>query len=355
VVGAVLVVLLVAAPQALGAKIAATVDSREVELTEADRGWTTEVGITNLQDHEIDLEVPFSLTKPEGCIPRVQDGKLRVGEHRTVEIKIPPKCNASGEGFVFYITSATPEGPPFPLEMVAVEDEDEAPPPWKSLWLFAGLLIVLPIAALIYGKHRLGSGKGLGTPLQYLGDTWSFGDSWVSNVTVAGGLLTGILGSSDVITAVLGEGAESAVGLATVGAAISVALLAAAPLILEATKVTIPAPQANDPGTDHPRLWGFAVASGVTLAAAFGQIWVVAISATRLDLGGIEDWLPWLLAVLASLLLIAYAVRGFRRTIQIGTTEKPVVETKERGIAVVEGEVAPVVVAVAVRPPAAML
>jgi hypothetical protein len=336
-------VMLFAASPALGARVAATVDSREVEVKEAEHGWTTEVGITNLADHELDLEVPFYLTKPEGCIPRVQDGKIRVGEHRLVEVKLPPKCEA-GDGIVFRISSFTPEGPPFPIEIVAVPGDDEAaPPPWKSLWLFAGLLVLLPVASLLYARRL---GKGLGTSLQHLGDTWSFADSWVSNVTVAGGLLTGILGSSDVITAVLGEGAESAVGLATVGAAVSVALLAAAPLVLEATKVTVPEPRENDPGGDHPRLWGFAVASAVALAAAFGQLWVVAISATRLDLGGMEDWLPWLLAALASLLLAAYARRNFRRTIEIGTTKTEDTETAKLGIAAVEAAVA--------RRPAAM-
>ncbi len=309
--------MLIAAMPALGAPVAVSVDSREVDLKEADRGWTTKVGITNLTDTEIDLEIPF-LSEPEGCLPRIQDGKLRVAEHRTVEIKIPPKCDAGEKGLVFYVSSATPEGPPFPIEMIAVP-EDEEEPSWEALWIFAGAFLLLAIAAAAYCRWVLRGRPG--TPLQYLGATWSFKESWVSNVTVAAGLLTGIFGSSEVIKSVLGEDSDSAVALATVGAAIAVALLASGPLILEASKVKVVDPdKANDIGIEYPSLGGFALASAVTLAAAFGELWVVAASASRLDLGGSEDWMPWLMAVLGTVLLAIYAVRNFKRTVEVGAT-----------------------------------
>jgi hypothetical protein len=310
--------MLIAATPALGAPgVAVSVDSREIELKEADRGWTTEVGITNLTVDEIDLEIPF-ISNPEGCLPRIQDGKLRVAEHRTVEVKIPPKCEAGEKGLVFYIASATPEGPPFPIEMIAAPKPDEEPS-WEALWTFAIAFLLLVGVASAYCRGVLK--KKLRTPLQYLGATWSFKESWVSNVTVAGGLLTGIFGSSDVIKAVLGEEVDSAVALATVGAAIALALLASAPLILEATKAKVTDPKKEkDIGKEYPSLGGLTTASAVTLAAAFGQLWVVSASASRLDLGGSEDWLPWLLAGLGSLLLAVYAVRNFKRTIEVGMT-----------------------------------
>ncbi len=309
--------LCVAAP-AFGAPIAVSVDSREVELEEADRGWTTEVGITNLTDREFDLEIPF-LSEPEGCLPRIQDGKLRVGEHRTVEVKIPPKCDAGENGLVFFLSSATPQGAPFPLEMIAApKDEDD--PSWSILWVFAGASILLILIGLAYSL--LGLKQKLGTPLQYLGATWNFKESWVTNITVAGGLLTGIFGSSDVIKAVLGEETDSAVALATVGAAIALALLAAGPLILESLKATVTDPtKTNDIGKQHPSLVGLMLASAITLAAAFGELWVVATSASRLELGGSEDWLPWLLAILGSLLLLVYGIRNFKRTVEVGMTD----------------------------------
>ncbi|HEX5928400.1 MAG TPA: hypothetical protein VFY48_03315 [Solirubrobacterales bacterium] len=309
--------MLAAATPALGAQASVIVDSREIQLTEADRGWTTEVGITNLLDREIDLEIPFL---GEGCLPRIQDGKLRVAEHRTVEIKIPPKCDAGEKGLVFYLATATPAGPPFPIEMVAAPLEEEEEPSWAALWTFLGAFLVLAAAATVY--LRLWRKEKRKTALEHLGATWSFKESWVSSVTVAGGLLTGIFGSSEVVKAVLGEEVDSAVALATVGAAISLALLAAAPLILEATKVLVVDPKKpNELGAEHPSLAGLSLAYAVTLAAAFGELWVVAASASRLDLGGSEDWMPWLLAGLGTLLLAVYGVRNFKRTIKVGTTE----------------------------------
>ncbi len=316
---AVAILTLVAAMPAHGAEVAVIVDSREVQLAEADRGWTTEVGITNVRDHEIDLEVPF-LSKPEGCLPRIQDGKLRVAEHRTVEIRIPPKCEAGENGLVFYLGSATPEGPPFPIEMIAAPLEEVEEPSWDALWVFLGAFLVLTGGAVVF--CRLWRQESRRTSLKYLGATWSFKESWVSSVTVAGGLLTGIFGSSEVIKAVLGEDADSAVALATVGAAIALALLASGPLILEATKVRVVDPgKANDIGKEYPSLGGLSLASAVTLAAAFGELWVVAASASRLDLGGSEGWMPWVLAVLGTVLLAVYAVRNFKRTIEVGMTD----------------------------------
>ena len=102
------------------------------------------------------------------------------------------------------------------------------------------------------------------TELQYLDAGWSFKDSWVTNVTDAGGVLTGIFGSSDTVTAILGEDAESAVALATVGAAVAIAFVSAGPIVLTATKKK-----------GKLLVWGFLAAAAVTLTGAGGELWIV--------------------------------------------------------------------------------
>ena len=204
--------------------------------------------------------------------------------------------------------------------MIAAPLKEDEEPSWAALWVFLGAFLVLAGGAVF--SCRLWRKESRRTPLKYLGATWSFKESWVSSVTVAGGLLTGIFGSSEVIKAVLGENVDGAVALATVGAAVALALLASGPLILEATKVRVADPaKANDIGAEHPTLGGLSLASAVTLAAAFGELWVVAASASRLDLGGSESWMPWLLAALGTLLLAVYGVRNFKRTIEVGMTD----------------------------------
>ena len=139
------------------------------------------------------------------------------------------------------------------------------------------MALALGAALILWKKVK----RSIDTPLEYLGGTWSFKDSWVSNVTVAAGLLTGLFGSTEVVNAILGDETDSAVALATVGAAIAVALIASAPLILEATKVKVAAKVEAEavpkgkvgPGKDYFSLGGLVAATVVALAAAFGELW----------------------------------------------------------------------------------
>ena len=114
--------------------------------------------------------------------------------------------------------------------------------------------------------------------LKFLDAAWSFNDSWVSNVTVAGGLLAGIFvsGSSSVVTALLGADATTLVALVTVGAAVAAAFVAAAPLVLIAAK---------GPNGFYT-IGGLAAAAALTLGGwAARNPWVVYRSGSKLDLG----------------------------------------------------------------------
>jgi hypothetical protein len=67
------------------------------------------------------------------------------------------------------------------------------------------------------------------------------------------------------------------VALATVGAAFAVAFISAGPIIVLATKSKV---------GDHFTVGGVLAASAVTLAGAFGELYVVYESGAQLDLNG---------------------------------------------------------------------
>lgn len=143
---------------------------------------------------------------------------------------------------------------------------------WSALVAFPIALVVLALVALAYFVRLSSRDK----PLEYLESAWSFKESWASNVTVATGLLAGIFGSSEVVTALVGENGKSSVALATVGAAAAAAFVAAGPLIVLSSKT-------ND---DFLTVGGLLAASVATLAGGFGEIWVLFRAGERLDLGG---------------------------------------------------------------------
>jgi hypothetical protein len=186
-------------------------------------------------------------------------------------------------------------------------------PAWSNLWVFpialAALLAFAAVFFLVWRTDR----SPVNQPLKYLESTWSFKDSWVSNVTVAGGLLTGIFGSTDVVTAFLGPDAKSSVALATVGAATAAAFIAAGPIVVQATKSKV---------GDFFTVGGLLAASAVTLSGASGEIWVVYRSGQELDLGGWEDRI-WIAALAAGALLALYAYRTLLATLAHGLQPPP--------------------------------
>jgi hypothetical protein len=103
------------------------------------------------------------------------------------------------------------------------------------------------------------------------------------------------------------------VALATVGAAFAVAFISAGPIIVLATKSKV---------GDHFTVGGVLAASAVTLAGAFGELYVVYESGAQLDLNGWEDRIVYL-AVAAGLLLAFYALRALLGTLRQGVKRPP--------------------------------
>jgi hypothetical protein len=134
------------------------------------------------------------------------------------------------------------------------------------------------------------------TPLKGLEASWSFKDSWASTATVIAAAFAGVFGQSDVLEAIFGDDTAPVFALATVASAVAVGLVAAAPLVLQAARTP----------ESEVTVWGLLSAAVLTLAATGGELAVIAIGASLLDLGGFERLLPWL-GLVGGTLLAGYA------------------------------------------------
>ncbi|MDX6671364.1 MAG: hypothetical protein QOI91_1727 [Solirubrobacteraceae bacterium] len=297
-----------------------TLDTRDVIAQKAGGGWTASVGVTNLTDRDLVLAARPARTKA-GCDPSPDNrGKLPRARHVTFKVTIPAACQVAGRPFAFDLT-ATVGRRKTALHVVAtLKKPDPAKPDWDALWSFLVALavaLVLVVAVLVHWTPEGDAKRWPNQPLLYLDDTWSFKDSWVSNITVAGGLLAGIFGSSDVLKAILGDKAEGSLALATVGGAVAAAFIAAAGILVLTFKT-----KADDRFT----VGGVLAAVAVALAGAAGQLWVVFEAAREFDLGGLQkNLLP--VVILALALLALYGFRSLGTLLHQGTTKPPPVDS----------------------------
>ena len=267
------------------------------------------MGLTNLTTEEVVVTVASGRS---GCQLHVGDTPdqpsvtLFPAEHSDVKVTATSGCVDDGGALAFSVTA---DGRSFPIE---AKEEAKSTPDWTQLRAFGAALIAMLIFALVFwAMWDLRDRKldPIWQPLPHLEDGWSFKESWVSNVTVGGSLLTGVLGTSSVVTAFLGKNADSAVALATVGAAIAVAMVAAGSIVLQAGKTT----------KGEFTVVGVLLASVVTLSAALGELWVVYQSGKDLPLGDVANYLIWFIGFAVALLLL-YAVRSWVTLFDAGIT-----------------------------------
>lgn len=317
--------LLAAVPTSLAASPLATLDSPTPALEIASDGSAkATLGLTNITDREVSLGTAPA-TAREGCALTPSSAELPAAQHSEVTVSVPAAC-APREG-VTMVVSLTGEGQAEQTFTVnpAAEPTAEALD-WNQLWAFPiALGASLLLALLIYLRWSTGNPKadgGLSQPLIGLGATWSFNDNWVTNVTAVGALLTGVFGTTDAIKAFLGEDAETSIALASIAGAVALALVAAGPIVLLSTK------SYKEVGTPPKRgdafsIGGFLAGAATVLASAFGQLWVIRTTGSKLDMGGLEGSGLWILAVLAALLLLLYAVRVLPDLLTRGVEEPP--------------------------------
>jgi hypothetical protein len=313
--------LAVGATPATAATSPVTIDKQEVELAEKDGGgWTTSVGVTNLTDGNVTLAAKPAAAAT-GCDPEPGSARLLPARHTDVAVTIPAACKLDGKQFKFSLTAKSGKTTTLLTVVATLKSQEPKKPDWQALWSFAialGGMLALVVFVFVSWKPRDPVRRRLNQTLPSLPDTWSFTDSWVSNVTVAGGLLAGVLGSSDVLKSVLGDDAEASLALATVGGAIAAAFIAAAGILVISFKT-----RADNRFTAG----GVLAAAAVALAGAAGQLWVVYESARDFELGGLQDHLlPVVLVALA--LLVFYAYRSLLSVLVQGAPKAPTTESE---------------------------
>jgi hypothetical protein len=290
--------LVVGAPAGASAAAAVTtLDKSKVKLERAsDGGWSTTVGMTNLTDARLKVSVkPLSAN----CGPQIGDGtaELPPAEHHDLTVAIPSTCEAS-DGFSFTL-EAQGDGVGRSFRITATPAT--ASPNWSALdsfgWTLLASLVLVAAVLVCWLVTTDSSSKGLLTPLAGLEATWSFKDSIVSNVTAASGLLAVVLGSSDVLKAVLGPDAEAAIAVASVAGAIALALVGAAGVI---------ALTFRRPIDKEITILGLCAGTTIALWAAAGQVWAITRLVTDLSLGDNAQRGVWAGCIGASVLLVLY-------------------------------------------------
>ncbi|MFI7672595.1 hypothetical protein [Actinophytocola sp. NPDC049390] len=300
-----LVVVVIAAtllcmPRAMADPASFTIDDTSPEVS-AD--GTVSLLVTNLTDE--DLDIVIRPRRPDaGCGLVAQPDTLPRAQPTTVTITIPETCPVPDAGLRLLVIA-----PATQVDVLAKAPSPASASSWSVLLVFPAVFVLFASLAIMLWRRQMRAHEE--DELPYLDAAWSFKDSWAGNVTVIGGLLTGVVGSSDVVKALLGADADQSIALATVGAAIAVAFVAAAPVLLLATK-----------RNKVFRVSGLFAAATLTLSGAVGELVVVTESARALDLDGWQNvvWLPCLAAVV---LLLVYSYRTVHQTVADGTTAPP--------------------------------
>jgi hypothetical protein len=319
---------------AWGASALITLDSTSAVLSKSDAGAvTTKIALTNLTTDDVDISFAKPAAAPAGCAPRIIANRaIGPAQHEDVTVAVDA-CDAKNGVKLNLVATAhpakggqptTPQG----LPPVTASFKPQGKAPWRRLWAFLGallvavvLVLVLWVAWWVHAKWfrqsseltEAGTGDGgddgtdddslpspgLLSPLSGLDTTWSFKDSFASNLTAAAGLLVVVLGSTDVLTAAIGDDAKNSIAVATVAGVIATAAVAfgAGGLLLGAI---------------------------VALAAAGGQLWTITLLLFDANLSNNADEAIWIGAVVTTLVLAAYSVISLVGTLDIGFYPDPV-------------------------------
>lgn len=290
------------------------------DLVEAASGWTVEVDLTNLTRSRLGVMAKPTAQTAQGCTLVPTPTTLPASEHVVISFAVSGDCVVKdGLSFKVTVSAARSKQASQTLALQALRPTT-TPVDWSQLRVFAigtPLLVVIGLVIGLFVSKKndaeadpLVKADGWLGALPYLDSAWSFSDSWLNNLTAGAGLLTGIVGTSDVAKALLGSDADSKLRLATVGAAISVALIAAAPLVLGIFQ----------PKAGALTIVGLFVAAGLSVSAAIGALWVMGQTAKALGVPWLSSHGPWLAAA-ASLLVLVYAVVSLRGTVVAGLTK----------------------------------
>ncbi len=166
--------------------------SIEPELTPADGGGgTAKIALTNLTDAEVDIAARPQTPRTNCTVQLDHDRKLPAAQSMTFTATVAAACGQITKSFPILVKAA---GRDLPVVTATVKTAKK--PDWDALsdWFVMSMLAAFALMTVVYliWLIKLDGGHPL-TALPSLDKSWSFNDSWVTNVTVVGGLLAGIL------------------------------------------------------------------------------------------------------------------------------------------------------------------
>ena len=321
--------LAVGATPASAAPALVAIDDAAPVLQQADDGgWTGTLGLTNLTVDALQLSAaPVDATDAD-CRPELSKAAIAAAQLSELELTVPSACETT-DGSVEFTVTATGETTQDVQVTADLQQGDD--PDWSQLKSF---VFALPVAVVALFAVFWPAGYQPLRKLKYLEASYDFKESWVSNITVVAAFLTGLFGSADVVKAFLGEDADSSIALATVGSAIALIFIGAGPLVLNAAKVDLTKPEPNGGLVQVFTAGGLLLAAAVTVAGAFGQLFVGWQSGMALEPDGWEDWelldvtISWddwvtIGFAVTVALLVVYTLATVRATLKAGTTKPP--------------------------------
>jgi hypothetical protein len=298
-----------------------TIDDRAVALENGNKGTSTaDLGFTNLTDLPITLKVRPA--KPDlGCDLTLSKETLPATQHTSpVTVTAPAGCSIPKDGLDMDVLTYSGSQLLHTFAVTAAP-KPSTKPNWHELRAFPILLVLSLLAAcgMYWAWTLLDDHRKKHSPWEPLvafdTTTWNFKDTWVTNVTVAGGLLTAIFGATDVVKPLLGDNADSSIALATIGAAVAAAFIATGAIVLQTFK-----------SYKHQTftVGGLLAAAAFTLAGALGQLWIAGVTIHKLDLNGLQKTgYLWTVGIFAALLILIYASRSLLDLLKRGTKPPP--------------------------------
>lgn len=318
-------------------------DTGTVALTAKESGEATgSITLQNQGSTDATVTVATKANVPSGCTITPVDATLKEHRQQKLTLTFAAACNRE-QGIDFIVTVG---GVPFELHA----DKPKMPNPnWWAVvlsYLLVGLasIVVLTAAWNHWEPPRNRGDKDYDLTLPGLEASWKFTDSWAANATVLAALFTGIFGTKEVTTALLGEDASNLLAIALVAAAVSVGLAGLSPMVLQgfrrqAEKVdeqkdehgTTTAPEIPAGLYVTPRALTFA--AFFTLTATAGQLAALLYAMGANDYW--PDWASWVVGGLGGYVLGWYAVKATLQNLTTGATlpaPKPATE-KQRIVA----------------------
>ncbi len=329
-----------ALPSVAGAQAAVAISGGPYEIEKADDTQSLSLDVINATGAEIEVRLE-SVAVDDDCSITAEPERVERSRTATVKFILPMTCAIEDDGISLTFRATQAETTVLDVPLTATVPKDESGD-FAALRAYVVALVAAAIlTTLLYQDWKRsyvgGDRPNPSSPLPGIKADWSFKDSWGSNVGLAATIFTGVLGASDVLEKILGDGKESAVSLAVVAAALSAGFIGAAPLVLASLRTAPDTPEPpqgasrrDSPASSVPRapkertvhsVGGVLAGSTIVMAANLGQIWVMATVVGGSDVVSLQA--AWALAAVATAVLTVYAVRTIPQTLISGLNLPP--------------------------------